>query len=185
MSGWIAIVVGWVILTALGISLIISPKVKVIFKIIVIPLIIWFSVALYYSSASLMGHPINGDPPYGSIIVGIHIVEESFMSDEPAIYLTVVDRNEAEVGKFIDKLDPTKVFFYFKKGEPVLYKIDFDKELVKKLKKGLKKKMEAGGVMIWNKPGGRKGKSNNFSVDRDGIKILNPFDILKKEGEEN
>lgn len=184
MSGWIAVAVGWVILTALGISLFLAPKVKLIFKVIVIPLIIWFSVALYYASAGLMGHPIHGDPPYGSIILGVHIVEESFMSDEPAIYLTTVDRNETEFGKFRDKLDPTKVFFYFKKGEPVLYKLNFDKDLVKQLKEGLRRKLETGGVMIWNKVGSEKGKANKFSRDPDGIKILNPFDILTKEGEE-
>jgi len=178
--GWVEVAIAYVILSGLAILLFTTPKIKVLIKVLMIPFIIWFSVALYYGANSLKGHPVNGDPPYGSIIVGAHVVEKNFMSDNPAIFLTVVYPSAYEIGKGIHPLDPRVAFLYFKKGDPVLYKILYDPDLVKRLREAMEKSRDIGGLMMWSK---KKGKgSDNPYIDDSGIKILNPSEVLKKEG---
>jgi len=84
--GWLTLIIIYVILTVLLIFLFLTPKVKLFIKVLTIPIIIWFSIITFYSAQSFKGYPIYGDPPLGSIIVGVHIVEVVAQGQEPEMW---------------------------------------------------------------------------------------------------
>ena len=177
-QGWLGIVVTYVILVSISIFLITSPKIKLIIKICLIPTIIWFSVALYYGANSLKGHPIDGEPPYGSFVVGVHVVEKGYRDVDAAIFLTVVSPEKAVLETFAHPVDPTQVYIYFKDGEPILYKLPYDREMHRQLREAMELSASSGGQMIYGK---KRGKSTgNYLPGDRGFTILNPFDVLKK-----
>lgn len=181
--GWLTVSIIYIILVSLLIFLFLAPKVKLFIKVIAIPIIIWFSIITYYSAQSFKGYPIYGDPPLGSIIVGSHIVETVEVGKEPEIYLMVLHPRGYKIGEIVNPTNPFQFIYYFKEGEPVLYKINYSDELRKKLKEAMKEKNKKGGVIIWGFTG-KKGEGNELQMQTGGVAVLNEFEILKKEGAE-
>jgi hypothetical protein len=183
--GWLLVGATYVILTSLLIFLFVTPKVKYYIKAMIIPIIIWFSIAIFYSAQSFKGYPIDTDPPIGSVIIDVHVVEPPGGND-PEIFLWVLHPSGYELGEAVNPFNPFQTFLYFKSGDPISYKIEYTEERRKKIEEALKKNKEnKGSVMIWGGFGEKKGKGNKFSDEKSGIAILNLFDLIKKEGEEN
>ena len=82
-------------------------------------------------------------------------------------------------------LRPDKFLIYTGGMQPRAYKIPYDRELHKKLLETQKQqKQRKGSSLMTGKKGvkRKKGKGINESPTENPFKIMNPFDVLKKDG---
>lgn len=174
---WLGVSITYVILATL-LSLVISnSKIPVIIRIIIIPIVLWWSLALFYGNLGLRGHPIDGYPPPGSIVAGVEIVEGS-LNEPGGIYLIVFLPNKSRWEAKRHFLDPRIMFVIFKEGEPVYYKLKYTRSKHKEIEKKLKQARKFGGRLRMKKK--KKGDGKWKEKGLDTFEILNPREILRK-----
>lgn len=146
-----------------------SSKIKTIIS---VPLIIWFSVVLFFTLDDLLGYPTDSAIPDGAVIKGIHINEPYKEYPGVMCFWVIAPEN-----------------FGMPNSEPRAYKMVYDRELHKQL---MKKRKQKGGILTW-----RMIKQDNFRgtlskllegqsppSKRGKFEILNPARLLEKENSE-
>jgi len=181
LTGYIGLAIAFIIISSVLLFLLIRSKTHVIVKICIIPIVIWYGMALFYIPDNLRGWPTDQQISNDSRVISILINEPSTNSNG-GIYLWLIDK---EFKKVI--LDPRNVFCYNEKNTPRVYKLQYTKELHKKLTIALKKAKETGGFItvksLFGKgKRGKKGKKGKKGFDSGNLEfdVVNPRLILKK-----
>ena len=89
-SGHIGLSIAFVIISAIVLWFSIRTPGQIIIKAILIPVTIWYGLALYYSVPNLMGWPVSQSIPENSQVLAIRIKEpDPNLNDPGAIYFWV------------------------------------------------------------------------------------------------
>jgi len=145
-------------------------------KFVLIPLVMWYSVALYHTPQNFMGWPAEKWSIQNEvIIIGYHINEEK------AIYFWVVDYNIKNVRAIID---PRTAFYPYIDDTPRAYMVVYDSDLHKKLLTARAKMLALGRGGMSMRMDRLKGMSK-FDSTIPLFKIFDPAEVLiKAEAEE-
>ena len=86
----------------------------------------------------------------------------------------------------IDQLSPVNIFSYNSKNTERLYRLDYDRELHKKLVEAMKQAKKVRGFMTYNRVAkkGKKGKKpGGTHKDDSPFKVINPVTKLNKDAD--
>ena len=152
-------------------------------KFVSIGILIWYGFVVYFTIPQIMGWPTEKDLPADSKIVSVRIVEPNDTDDGTMFFW--ISQNPDHKRDALNLLRPDKFLIYTGGIQPRAYQIPYDRELHKKLLETQKQqKQQKGSSLMTGKKGvkQKKGKGRNESPTEEPFKILNPFDILKKNG---
>jgi len=174
--GFIGLVLTYVILTTMFLWMLRKTDTAQWKKLLVIPLTLWWAIALYYTPLGFMGYPVSKDIPDKAIVISVKIVEPT-NNNKGGMYFWVIDVNKAKPLP----VDPRKAFIILNQQEPRAYKLPYDKGLHKDLTKKKKKQKEENGVLIWSR--NRKKKqlgeaTNQEKLIKGKFKVVNPVSLL-------
>ena len=159
--------------------MLVKANVKQWKKLVIIPITLWWAIALYYIPLNFMGYPSSKEMPNNAIIY-------SWKATEPTnerkgnIYFWIIDPNKA---KHLPA-DPRKAFAILYSTEPHSYKLPYYRELHKKLiEKDRESKESLGNILVWkNLKKGKEGKRYSAAEsDRakwSNLEIINPVTLL-------
>ena len=140
-------------------------------KFVLIPFVIWFSVALYHVPSNFMGWPAEKWSIQNEVIILSYHIEE-----KKAIYFWVIDYNIKNVRALID---PRTAFFPYIDDTPRAYKIVYNSELHKQLEETRARLARLGrGTLKMNME--RLNGMNVFDVNTPLFKIFDPAEALRK-----
>jgi hypothetical protein len=144
-------------------------------KLVLIPFIMWYSVALYHIPQNFMGWPAEKWSIQNEVIIlSFYIVEKE------AFYFTVVDYNFKNLRKMYDA---RTIHTPYIDDTPRLYKVTYNSDLHKNLLDAKRRLSELGrGGMTMNMdmlPG-----MSRFDGNSPLFKIFDPADALRKIEEE-
>ena len=89
-TGYIGLSIAFVIISAIVLWFSIRTPGKVIIKAILIPVTIWYGLALYYTVPNLVGWPVSEPIPDNSQVLAIRINEPNPLYNDPgAIYFWI------------------------------------------------------------------------------------------------
>lgn len=186
LAGYFSIAFTFVLLATLFLWFFIKGNANVFLKLIIIPVVVWYTAALYYAPDHLMGWPTTEGPP-GIAKVLNGIVQKPKAGKEGAIYLWMISLDkEADYKKNIkDLINPKNVFDYRAKNVPRSYKLPYDEDLDRQLNKGKNARMnDMAVVMVFKRKGKGKlkkeGKGEEKRNDNPRIEIHNMRDAMKK-----
>jgi hypothetical protein len=185
LAGYFSIAFTFVLLATMFLWFFIKGGASVWLKLVAVPVVLWYTLALYYAPDNLMGWPTpEGPPGVARVINGI--VKQPKAGDDGAIYLWMISLDkEIDYKKSLkDLVNPKNVFDYNAKNVPRAYILPYDKNLDRQLTKGKNARLDDLGVVIVFK---RKGKGKlkkkgegEETYDDARIEILNLKDTLKK-----
>ena len=144
-------------------------------KFVLIPFVMWYSVALYHVPGNFMGWPTEKWSVQNEVIILYTHVQEG-----KAIYFWVIDYNIENVRHLID---PRQAFFPYVDDTPRAYKIEYDSELHKRLLAAKKRLQELGrGAMLMRLEmlSGMSAFDGNVPL----FKLFDPAEVLKKAEDE-
>jgi len=181
LTAYAGLSIAFVIITSLFLYFIIGSKAPLLVKAVLIPIVIWFTLALYFTPEKLMGWPTPAEPPDKSIIL-LPIIKEPAGDSKGFIDLLVIVREESKKS-LIEQLKPGNVFSYNSKNTERIYRLPYDKELHKAIVEARKNAKKIGGFMVFSRKKSRIGKKGNKSKPKDDftVKVINPRTILKKD----
>jgi hypothetical protein len=144
-------------------------------KFVLIPFVMWYSVALYHVPQNFMGWPTEKWSIQNEVIVLDYYIEE-----KKAIYFWVVDYNIKNMRALVD---PRQAFYPFIDSTPRAYKIVYDSETHKELVEAKRKLMALGrGSMRMNLD--KLDGMSRFDGNTPLFKLFDPAEFLKKSTEE-
>jgi len=185
LTSHLGLALAFVIIASLFLYFIIGSKAPVLVKVIIIPIVIWFTLVLYFTPGKLMGWPTIAEPPEGSIIL-MPIIREPSGGEKGFIDLIVIVRDESKKS-LVEQLGAKNIFFYNDSNTERIYRLPYDRKLHKQLEEAKKKSRRQGGFMTYSrkkklKKGGRS-KDATRHKDDSRIKVVNPVTILNKDAE--
>jgi len=186
LTAYIGLSVAFVIIASLFLYFIIGTKAPLLVKVIIIPIVIWFTLALYFTPGKLMGWPTHAEPPDRSIIL-LPIIKEPAGDSKGFIDLLVIVREESKKS-LIEQLKPGNVFSYNNKNTERLYRLPYDRELHEAITKAQKKAEGVKGFMRYSrnkKSKSNKGESLRGHKELPTITVINPRVLLNKDGNKN
>ena len=140
-------------------------------KLLVIPMVLWYSVALYHVPGNFMGWPTEKWQVQNQVIVLDYKIDE-----EEAIYFWVVDYNLKNVRFFAD---PRNTYYPFVDDTPRAYKIVYNSELHKQLVEARNKRKRLGRGSMMMRMDRLQGLST-FGEDNEVFDIFDPAQVLRK-----
>jgi len=151
-------------------------------KFVSIAILIWYGFVVYFTIPQIMGWPVDKDLPANCKIISVRIVEPR-SDNKGGMFFWLSHKPDHERDAF-NLLRPDKFLIYTGAIQPRAYRIPYDRELHKKLLEVQKKqKGQKGSSLMTGKKGvKRKGKKGQSNPTEKPFKILNPFDVLKKNG---
>jgi len=179
MSAYIGLIIAFIIIISFFLYFFIASNMPVAVKILIIPIIVWYSLVLFYTPDKLMGWPTWQPIPNGSRIISM-IIKEPFKDDLGSIYIWAIDYNISEKWS----INPKRVFRYNEKNTPRVYKIPYSKELHKKLIEARSSAKKNHGFMMWGikKGKGKLKRGGNLNLSDDvEIRIIDPMKLLQKD----
>jgi len=183
ITGYIGLAIAFIMITAVLLFFLTDSKIHVLIKVVIIPVVLWYSLVLFSMPDNLRGWPTDQPIPNDSRVISL-LINEPSVSGMGAIYLWVIDK---EFKKTI--LDPRNAFCYHTNNTPRVYKLPYNKELHKRLIEALQKAKQVGGfIIVKNLFGkgkkGKKGKIGKGISDSGNLRfdVTNPRIILKKGG---
>ena len=188
MWGFAGLITAFILLASVLLWLFIySPKIKIVFKIILVPVLLWYGIVLYYTPLNLMGHPVEMSPPEGAYFLAIQIKEPKAatatdLADPGGIYITAIVYDEDGMVNKNFMLNPKSAFAYRTTNEPRLYKIPYSREDHKAIIKAQREAHEKGRgtQMRMGKKTDQKGEGGDKSKAKLTIEITNPITGLRK-----
>lgn len=171
--GSLSLVTSFVFIITLLLWIVINTKGKYWLKVLIIPLAIWYGLALYYAIPNLMGWPTRDELPDYGYVIGVIIDEPNARDAEGAIYLIIQSAPANEKQGVWYRLDPRNAVEHGDMAEPRVYKIDYDRFTHEKIVKNQQQQKDRGGIMLFS-----------FS-DEDGVdfKIADPTNLIRKNAE--
>lgn len=177
----ILMVISFVLLASLLLYMMIHDKVTLLFKVVAIPLIIWYGVFLYNAPPSFMGWATDKPIPKNSFIHAV-VFDEPSDGDTGGIYL------------WVRSLSTSTTSF----EKPRAYKLPYSIEMHRELMEKMNKSHESQGYLVYepdlemdkdkeeNLEEGaeenlEEGESvSEFFEDDSGFQIINPNYFLRK-----
>lgn len=181
LLGYNGLAVAFIIIAALHLYFIIYSKARVITKALIVPLVLWYSLVLFYTPEKLMGWPTPSSVPDNSRVLSM-MFREPFKGSPGSIYILAIGYTGVNKSNIGEALDPGHVFGYSEKNVARLYRLPYNRVLHKRLKRGEKKAEESGGFL---KIGGIK-KRKNKGTEGDGeqleieINVVDPKQLMPK-----
>lgn len=168
-----------------GVVLLIFAKTKYSFwfRFLIISLVLWYGSVAALSSKAIMGWPADGDPPDGSIVIFVRIVEPA-PGVKSGIYLWVLepppDPNNS--GSPLSMLDPRTITKVIDTSTPRTYRMEYSREMHKRVLANRDKK---GGVMIFKrgKHGDRREGGIHSPQDERRFEFRDLHELLRKPGD--
>ena len=184
-SGHIGLSIAFVIISAIVLWFSIRTPGQVIVKAILIPVTIWYGLALYYSVPNLMGWPVSQSIPENSQVLAIRIKEpDPKLNDPGAIYFWVniepgSTRPEHTLAAMIS---PKSVFKYDSKTQPRAYQLPYSREMHKEIVEAQRKAQNIRGAQIRTQKGqpAQGSGANDGSKAKLELKIINPVNSFSK-----
>ena len=161
----------------------IRTKGRLPIKFISIGILIWYGFVVYFTIPQIMGWPTYKDLPADSRIISVRIVEPK--GDNKGWMYFWLSQKPDHKRDAINLLRPDKFLIYTGAIQPRAYCIPYDRELHKKLLETQRKqRAQRGSSLMTGKKGvKRKGrKGGNGAPTEKPFGILNPFDMLRKDG---
>ena len=152
-------------------------------KIVSISILIWYGFVVYFTIPQIMGWPADKDLPADSKIISARIVEPQG-EEKGAMYFWISQKPD-HMRDALNLLRPDKFLIYTGSIQPRSYRIPYDRELHKKLLESQKQqKGQKGSSLMTGKKGVKKKgeEGEGQSPTENPFRILNPFDVLKKDG---
>lgn len=140
-------------------------------KFVLIPFVIWYSIALYHVPQNFMGWPAEKWSIQNEVIIISYYIEE-----KKAIYFWVVDYNIKNVRSLVD---PRQAFYPFIDDTPRVYKITYGSGIHEDLLEA-RRKMEQLGRGSMSVHMDRLAGMNKFDSNNPMFKIFDPAEALKK-----
>ncbi|MEA2081078.1 MAG: hypothetical protein U9P00_14745 [Pseudomonadota bacterium] len=152
------LVLGYAFLISLFLIIVISLKGKWILKFCMIPALLWFGLFLFYIPPQLAGYPSEQEVIEDKGIVRYFTYNPPTSTTSGHIYILVDTRFfESEKTKtFLDNIDPLTYIDMSEYEHLRLYKIPWDKELIKKMIEAKKQKRLI--ILRKNKPDSKNDK---------------------------
>lgn len=179
--GYNGLAIAFIIIAALHLYVIVYSKVRVTIKALLIPMVLWYSLVLFYTPGKLMGWPTPQPIPDNSRVLSI-MFREPFKGRPGSIYILAVSHVEINKSNIEEVLNPKYIFGYSEKNVARFYRLPYERELHKRLKKGEKQAKEKGGFMRIDK--GKKvkiKKKNNWVFEEElRIEIVDPKVLMPK-----
>jgi hypothetical protein len=169
--GFTGLVLTYVILTTLLLWMFKKSDIAKWKKLLIIPLTLWWSIALYFTPLGFMGYPVSKDIPDESIVISYKITEPNEKNDG-GMYFWVIDVNKIKPLP----TDPRKAFTILNRQEPRAYKLPYDRDLHKDISKKKRKQIEQNGIIIWSHL--QKGNSNGKKYPKGNFEVINPLSLL-------
>lgn len=162
--------------------LFIKSKASLKMKFIVIPFLLWFSVALYFVPSNLMGWPTSKQPPENSVIIS-YLIKEPRAEQKGFIDLLIMTKND-EIKSLKNQLNPVHIFRFTEKNTERLFRLPYSRDLHKRIFEA-KKKAGNSGIMKLKKMKKGKGqlgsKRHGQQYQRYGVEVLHPEDFLPEK----
>jgi len=184
ITGYIGLAIAFIMITAVLLFFLISSQIHVLIKVVIIPIVLWYGLALFFTPDNLRGWPTDQPIPNDSRVISL-LINEPSVNSKGAIYLWVIDQ---EFKKVI--LDPRNAFRYHTSNTPRVYKLPYSKELHKRLIEALQKAKRTGGFItvknLFGKDKGSKKDGSGEGIPNSGnlrFDVINPRIILKKGGD--
>ena len=183
-SGYIGLAVGFILLVAMLLWIVISSKGSVFLKAVLIPVTTWYGAVLFFSAQNLMGWPVEKYLPEESYILAFRIREPEPASGYPGAIFIWASMPTGSAASSKDPepnlaINPKSFFDYQDKSEPRAYRLPYDRELHKNLvKAGEDQKNHPGSrIQVQKKrPGEQYGSEQ--SVALIDLNIVNPMELL-------
>jgi len=184
LTGYLGLTMGFLVLVTLFLWILIQSNTKLWIKVVTIPIVLWYSLILFYTPGKLMGWP-TPDPIPESALLLLAIIQEPSAEDDGAIYVWLFDDSRLKENKSIAKaINPKNVFDYTQKNTPRVHVVPYDEKLHKKIADAQQEAGEnpAVGVRIKREGKGEKKKwSGNNPEDKIKIEIYNKIDNMPKD----
>lgn len=197
ISAYSGLGVAFIIIASLFLYFFINSKGHIGFKMLLIPIVLWYSLVLLYMPPKMMGWPTTQEPFGENRLIQL-LIKEPFKNNPGAIYLLVIGDEGEKVSLMNKMLNPKYTFEYNQENTPRFFKIPYDRELHKQLKdaeaeaarkkgfiklKFLKKKNKKG-KKGKSGQGAREGRSVSSKEHIFKIRIIEPMQVLRKNTEE-
>lgn len=179
LTAYSGLAIAFIIIVAILLYFLIATKLKLVIKIALIPLVIWYSLVLFYTPGKMMGWPTYENIPPKSRLI-YYMVKEPMGTEEGCIYFWVIAYKDHKT-RIIDQLNPKNIFSYSEDSAPRAFRIPYTRENHKKINKAVKELMKKRGGVILLEGGGHK---SIWDPKELKFKVLNPEVILTKEGTE-
>jgi hypothetical protein len=184
-SGYMGLSTAFVIISAIALWFSIRTPGQIIIKAMLIPVTVWYGLALYYSVPNLMGWPVSKSIPDNSQVLAIRIKEPNPKSNDPgAIYFWVDIKPNSNSSEHTLKaqLNPKSVFSYNSRTQPRAFQLPYSRKLHKDIVEAQRKAEAVPGAQLRTRKGGSKRGplGNDESNAALEIEIINPVKLFPK-----
>jgi len=155
LAGYFGLSLAFVIISSVFLCFIIGSKINVSVKAVLIPLVVWFTLVLYYTPGKLMGWPNPGEPPDNSIIL-LYLIKEP-AGDKAGFIDMLVIMNDTSKRSFVDQLAPVNVFGYTDTNAERMFRLPYERKLHEELVEKSKEAKRKGGVLRYKRKKGKPG----------------------------
>lgn len=184
MWGVAGIVTAFILLASVLLWLLIASKTKVVVKVVLVALVMWYGIVLYHVPSNIMGWATSVESieelPQGAWVQSIMIKEPNKKTKEAGyIYFVLVVYEQPGKKKSTITLNPKEAFTYQGVNEPRIYRIDYDKELHKQITQAKRDQKKSGrGARLFTKENKENKDKNKGSSDKEGPEDKAPFKII-------
>ena len=174
--GYAGLVIAWVIMMSILLMIFIkADNISWKLKFITIPLVLWFSVALYNIPGNFMGWPTEKWAVQNEVIILSVKVDEG-----KAIYFWVVDYNIQNVRVLID---PRNAIMPYIDDTPRAYKVKYNSKVHEALVEARRRLATLGRGALTMRRDRLEGFSK-FDGKKPLFELLDPADVLRKDPEQ-
>jgi hypothetical protein len=184
-SGYMGLSTAFVIISAIVLWFSIRTPGQIIIKAMLIPVTVWYGLALYYSVPNLMGWPVSKSIPDNSQVLAIRIKEPNPKSNDPgAIYfwVDIKPNSNSSEPTLKAQLNPKSVFSYNSRTQPRAFQLPYSRKLHKDIVEAQRKAEAVPGAQLRTRKGGSKRGplGNDESNAALEIEIINPVKLFPK-----
>ena len=184
-SGHIGLSIAFVIISAIVLWFSIRTPGQIIIKAILIPVTIWYGLALYYSVPNLMGWPVSQSIPENSQVLAIRIKEpDPNLNDPGAIYfwVNIEPGSKSPEQTLAAVINPKNAFNYDSKTQPRAYQLPYSRKMHKDIVEAQRKAQGIRGAQMRTRKGrpARGKPANEGSMAKMELEIVNPVKFFSK-----
>ncbi len=95
LLGYSGMALAFVIIAAIHLYFIIYSKANIVVKAVVIPIVLWYSLVLFYTPSKLMGWPTSQSIPKNSRVLSM-MIREPLRGNPGAIYILTINYSDVE-----------------------------------------------------------------------------------------
>jgi hypothetical protein len=180
-TGYIGLSMAFVIISAIVLWVSIRTPGQVIIKAILIPVTIWYGLALYYAVPNLVGWPVSQPIPDNSQVLAIRINEPNPLYNDPgAIYFWVQIKPNPQSAKqkLAGLLNPQNISSGDRQNQPRAYQLPYSRKMHKAILEAQRKANGMPGARIKTKKGSSKGSSKRGIAGLDESQAAMQFEIV-------